>query len=93
MHAIVAHVTFKQGQENAAVKELDNLVIPAAKGAQGFKGGYWLRSEDGKHGTSVELYESADKARAEMARRGSGVPPQAPVTLDSIELFEVVRDA
>ena len=89
MHAIIVHVTFKPGREADAGRELEAIVVPNASKAPGFSGGYLVRSEDGTHGISVELFDSLENATEEAGRRSSGFPAEAAVTTDSDGVFEV----
>ncbi len=93
MYAIVVRVTLKEGRWDDVAKSLQEEIIPGVKRAQGFKGGYWARSEDGAHGVSFELFDTAEDARAELDRRSMEVPAEAPLTIDSAGLFEVVGSA
>jgi hypothetical protein len=93
MHAIVVQVTFKPGRQHEAVSELETNVIPGVKRAAGFVAGYWLRSDDETHGVSVEVFDTLDHANAEMARRSTGLPEQAPLSIDGAAILEVVATA
>ena len=93
MHAIFVQVTFKPGLEDAAQRKLAENVIPNAKQAPGFQRGYWLHSEDGRSGMSIEVFDTAENAKAELGRRSTEMPPEMPVTIDSAGLYEVVGDA
>jgi hypothetical protein len=93
MHAIVVQVTFKAGRQHEAMSELEASVIPGVKRAEGFVAGYWLRTDDGARGVSVELFETSDNANAELARRSTDLPDQAPLSIDSVAIFEVIASA
>lgn len=92
-HAIVVRVTFKPGFEEAATNTLETEVVPAAKAAEGFLAGYWMHGERGRTGTSVELFDSLASAQAELARRSTEMPAEAPVTIDSAEILEIAASA
>jgi len=92
-HAIVVRVTFKAGFEESATMMLDTEVVPGAKAAAGFVAGYWMHSEDGRTGTSVELFDSLSHARAEMGRRSTDMPAGSPVSVDSAEILEIAASA
>ena len=87
MHALVLHVTVHD--EEAARRALENEVVPRAKQARGFVGGYWL-GLPGAKGLSVLLFDSQDAART-MAEYVQ--PPGDQVTFDSLEVAEVVAQA
>jgi hypothetical protein len=91
MHAVVVRVSI--GDFEAARKGLREQVVPRASQAPGFVAGYWTRSDDGHNGLSMLVFESEDAARAaaEGIRTG-GVVPET-VTLESVELREVVEHA
>jgi hypothetical protein len=92
-HAIVVNVTFKEGLEDSASNMLETQVVPAARSAAGFVAGSWLHSDDGRTGTSVELFDSLANAEAELGRRGTEMPPESPVTIDSVAIMKVVASA
>ena len=92
-HAIVVRVSFKPGLEAAATETLETEVVPGAKAAAGFVAGYWMHAEGGATGTSVELFDSLANARAELSRRSTDMPPEAPVTVDSAEIMEIAASA
>jgi hypothetical protein len=70
---------------------LDERIVPTVKGAPGFVAGYWTRSEDDR-GLSMVVVESEENARglADMIRQA---PPDDGVTLESIDVREVVAHA
>ena len=89
MHAVVVNVTihdFDRGRQM-----LEERIVPTVKQAPGFLAGYWTRSEDDR-GMSLIAVESEDAARniAEMIR---SAPPDEGVTLDNVEVREVVANA
>jgi hypothetical protein len=89
MHALVVNVSIQPGHDKEAQAELETNVVPRVKEAPGVVGGYWTRSPDGEHGTSMLLFESEAMAQAgaDMARNG---PRPDFVTFDKVEVCEVV---
>ena len=90
MHAVLVNVTVNDFE--GARKMLEEEVVPRVKRAPGFVAGYWTRTEDNR-GLSMIVVESEEGARsvAEMIDRG---PPNTDVvTLESIEVREVVASA
>ena len=87
MHAVVFQVDMKQGWEEKADAELDQLVT-MLKSAPGFVRGTW--TTDGRRGLSFLLFESQESAQA-LADNAS-MPPDASVTLQTVDVYEVVRD-
>ena len=91
MHAVVVHVTISDFDR--ATKGLKEQIVPAVSQAPGFVAGYWTRSGD-DHGVGMAMFESEDAARAVAERlQSEGVPNPDAVTLDSVEVNEVVAHA
>ena len=90
MHAVVANVTIKDFDR--AQRMLNEQVVPMASQAPGFVAGYWTRSEDNR-GISMVVVESEEAASrvAEMIQQGP--PDTEAVTLESVEVREVVAHA
>ena len=87
MHAVVVSVTVRD--RDAAVSELHEQVVPTVSGAPGFIAGYWIALPDGKgRGTIVFDSEGAAQAAA-----GQVQAQRAAVTIDSVEVGEVVANA
>ncbi len=87
MHAVVFEVDMKEGWEGKAEEELDQLV-GMMKSAPGFVRGTW--ANDGKTGVSFLLFESEEAAHG--VADNASVPPEAGVTLRSVNVYEVLRD-
>ncbi len=88
MHAVVFQVDVKEGRVAGPGPELDE-VIASSKAVPGFVRGTWMN--DGRRGISVLLLESEDAAR-QMAADAS-IPAEAPVTLRSADVYEVVGES
>jgi heme-degrading monooxygenase HmoA len=91
MHAVVVKVTINDFE--AAQKVLRDEVVPRVSGAPGLVAAYWTRSEDGNNGLSMVVFESEEAARAatEMIRSQAG--QREDVTLNDVEVREVVANA
>lgn len=87
MHAVVFQVDVKQDWEGDVDAELDFLET-FMKSVPGFVRGTW--TSNGKRAVSMILFESEESARG--VADNAGMPPDASVTLQSVEVFEVVRD-
>ena len=92
MHAVVVKVNIDDPE--TAEQGLRDQVIPRISGSPGFVNGYWTRSDDGHSGMSMIVFDSEDSARhvAEMIQGPEAMRPET-VTLESIEVREVVRNA
>jgi hypothetical protein len=89
MHAVIVSVTINDGE--AATQNLRSEVVPRVKQAPGFVAGYWVRIGGGDKGRGTIVLESEDAARA-VASQVEANPNDA-VTIDSVEVGEVVESA
>jgi hypothetical protein len=90
MHAVVAKATIHDFDR--ARQGLDQMV-PTIAEVPGFVAGYWTRSEDNQ-GLSMVVFESEDAARNVAERlRSEGPPDPEAVTIDDVEVREVVKNA
>ena len=70
------------------------MVVPRAKALAGFSSGTWLRALEGDGGRGVLLFESEEAARAAVEEiRSRGPPPGVPVTLETVDAYEVLAQA
>lgn len=90
MHAVIVNVSINDVDRGLAM--LREEVVPRASQAPGFVAGYWMRSDDNR-GTSVIVFESEENAQALAQQIESGGPPSDAVTLESVEVREVVAHA
>jgi hypothetical protein len=88
VHAVSVSVTISDGE--AATTHLRNEIVPRVKQAPGFVAGYWVRLEDSDQGRGTIVFESEDAARA---AAGQLTTPGDAVTLDSVDVGEVVEHA
>lgn len=91
MHAVVVRVTISDFE--TARKHLREEIVPRVKQAPGFVAGYWTRSDDESNGLGMVLFESADAARAAAEQIRAGADADASVTLEGVEIREVVEHA
>jgi len=91
VHAVVVTVTINDFDRG--IEMLKDRIVPAVSQAPGFVAGYWTRSEDNR-GMSLIAVESEDAARkiAEMIQSQEG-PQGDAVTLEGVEVREVVASA
>jgi heme-degrading monooxygenase HmoA len=87
MHAVVIRVTINE--EDEALEQLRNEVVPRVSQQPGFVHGYWMRKDNS--GLSVVLFDSEDAAKQASERVPSNLAQG--VTLDGVELREVVAQA
>jgi hypothetical protein len=90
VHAVVVRVNIQDFDVGRQTLERD--VVPRVSQAPGFVAGYWTRSEDSSNGLGMTVFESEDNARAVASMIESQAPDEG-VTLDSIEVREVVASA
>jgi hypothetical protein len=91
MHAVHTRVTVNDRE--AGEKNLQDEIVPRLSAAPGFVAGYWVDMPNGT-GTSIVVFDSEDSAQAVAGQIGqlSSQPNQA-VTIDSVEVGEVVAHA
>ena len=88
MHAVVFQVDVKQAWDGDVDQELDQIAT-MTKSLPGFIRGTW--TTNGRHGLSFILFETEAAARG-LADNAS-LPPTAGVSLRSVDVYEVVREA
>jgi hypothetical protein len=87
MYAVVGSVTINDLERGLPV--LRDQIVPRIKQTPGLVAAYWLRSEDNR-GTSVIVFDSEDAARALARVLEAEGPPTDAVTVNGIEVPEVV---
>jgi hypothetical protein len=88
VHAVVVRVTVNDDERGRRM--LDEEVVPRAKQAPGFVAGYWTRSKDDNTGLSMLVVESEDAANQVAQMIQGGPPDPDAVTLESVEVREVI---
>ena len=91
MHAMLVSVRIEEGRGDDAEEILHEVTVPTVKSMEGFVKGYWCRAADGTRGRSLVLFDSEGTAKA--AADQVAPPPGAPVTIEGIEVFEVIAEA
>jgi len=87
MHAVVAQVTIHDFERGVAA--LRGELVPQIREAPGVVAAYWLRSQDDR-GMSVIVCESEEAARGLARHIEAAGPPTDAVTLDGVDVREVV---
>lgn len=88
MHAVVT--TVKIADRDKAEGFLREQVIPRVSQAAGFVAGYWTNI-GGDRGASMAVYESEEAAK--QALEQFAAPPGEVITIESVEVAEVVGHA
>ena len=88
MHARVVSMETLPMNVGEAVRIYQELVIPAAKEEQGFKGALMLTDSDTGEGVSISLWESEEDMHASEAR---GLYPRKLDELDALFISTPVR--
>ena len=93
MHALVTYVTIYDADRTR--ETLNNQVVPGVSGAPGFQAGYWTWSDgDGeRNGVAMAVFDSEENARAAGDRVRAAAEGSDHVTLDNLEVREVVASA
>lgn len=92
MFAVVVHVRIASSQVDASREALKNQVIPRVRQAPGFVKGYWTASADGTNGDSMVVLKTKQDAE-QVAAMARNQPPPAGVTIEKVEVREVVAEA
>ena len=87
MHAVAFQMDVKPDWTGDVEAELD-MIVAQVKQAPGFRRGTW--ASDGARAMSLLLFDSEEVARGVAAN--VAVPPEASVTLRSVDVYEVARD-
>jgi heme-degrading monooxygenase HmoA len=93
-----ARVTTTRGQAKKAdvVRTIQQRLLPAIKGIQGFKGAYWLLDEKNGKGLAVSLWDSEDALNASAGPIGqlrTQSTNELGIEVESVESFEVIQTA
>jgi hypothetical protein len=88
MHAVVVTVTIRDHE--GATSNLREQVVPGVSQAPGFVAGYWTRKGDS--GVGMVMFES-EKAAEAMSERVPSMAPEDLVTIEDVEVREVVAHA
>ena len=90
MHAVAVTVSISEDADAQEVTtHLREKIVPTVSQMPGFVAGYWVRLEGGNQGRSVIVFESEDGARGAK----DAIQPAPGVTLDSVDVGEVVANA
>jgi hypothetical protein len=90
MHAVIVNVTIADA--DAATGRLRDEIVPRVSSAPGFVAGYWVRTS-GNKGISTVVFESEGAAQGVAQMIRDQPPDDDSVSLDSIEVGEVVANA
>ena len=90
MHAVVVQATINDYER--AHEFLTSQVVPQVSQAPGFVTGHWTRSDDNR-GLSLIIFESEEAAQAVRQVIESSAPDDDAVSIDSVDVREVVANA
>ena len=88
MHAVVARSTIHDIEQGR--KYLNEHAIPQLSQAPGFVGAQWVRLDE-RTGTSMLTFESEEAAEAAVEHLRANPPPSGALTIDSVQIGEVVE--
>ena len=89
MHAIVVRVSINDNE--AATSFLRERIVPGISQAPGFVTGHWVQWDSHSKGAAMMVFESEDAAN--QAKEMIQPPPGGAVTIDSVDVAEVVATA
>jgi hypothetical protein len=76
--------------ESEAGPELAQSILAGLSQAPGFVSGTFTRSTDGTRGRSMVLFETEEQAETARANALANIPDDAPLEIESVEVYEVV---
>ncbi len=88
MYAVVGKVSLDSGRMDEVIGSLESMVLPTVTSQEGHVASYFTRSGDGTNGLSMSVFETKEQAEASAATMIS--PPEAPVTIEDVEVREVI---
>jgi hypothetical protein len=91
MHAVVVTASIAAGELESSRKRLREEIVPRVSKMQGVVKGYWTASADSAHGTSMVVFKTKEDAES-AAKTVRDIPPPPGVTLNTIEVREVVAE-
>ena len=93
MHALVTRVTIHDADRTREM--LDSQVVPGVSSAPGFQSGQWTWSTGGgeRTGLAMMIFDSEENARSAGDRVRAAAESSDDVTLDEVEIREVVASA
>jgi hypothetical protein len=89
MHARIARTVVDPDQYEAARKVLETEVLPRVRQIPGVVAGYWFEPVDGK-GLNVIVCKSKEVAAMPVPNAQPGESPAPGVTVESVEIREVI---
>ena len=89
MFARVGHSRIDPAQFEAARKALETEILPRVRQMPGVVAGYWLAPVEGK-GLTIVVFENKQAAEAPVPNAQPGDTPAPGVTIESVEIREVV---
>jgi len=89
MFATRVSVRLAEGMQEQAREGLRDEVLPRVKAAPGFVAGYWF-APDGDRGSSVVFWDTKEAADAMAAQLQPGAHPAPPVTVEQVDVVEVI---
>jgi hypothetical protein len=92
MHALLVAVKVDPAGNEAAMRMLNEQVVPTIKSARGFVAGYWMRDEAAGMGYSIAVFDGEQAAND--ARDNAVRPPEGgPVSIANVQVLPVIASA
>ncbi len=88
MHAVVVRSTVHDVEQGRAF--LKEQGIPRLQQAPGFVSAQWVKLE-GNAGASMVTFDSEEAAQAAVEQLKTNPPPETAVTIDTVEVGEVIE--
>jgi hypothetical protein len=88
MYAVVGKVSLDPARMEEVIGSLEGMVIPMVQSQEGHVTSYFTRSADATNGLSMSVFETKEQADASAATMAA--PPESPVTIEDVEVREVI---
>jgi hypothetical protein len=94
MHTMIVRMTLDPARLPEVNRHFEQDVVPWARRQDGFVGGRWLRSADGRQGLGIVVFDSAQAASAAAAGpRGQQPDDTRAWNVAEVVVFEQVAQA
>jgi hypothetical protein len=91
MYAVVANQTIDPKRSDEVARNVRERVVPAQRSLPGCSEVVHLRSQDGSTGIVIMIMDTAEHAR--QAAASIATPEDAPVVIESTDIYEVSAHA
>jgi hypothetical protein len=88
MYAVVSTAKIESGRIDEVVAMTDSMAIPLLRSQAGHVASYFTVSADGTSGLAISVFGS--KQQAEASAASVGATPEGPLSIETVEVREVI---